>query len=401
MTIKRVPEDFCVEELLGDALAGEIGSEPGAYALCRLEKRGLTTPGAIGMLARELGVRAGMVTYAGLKDKHACTVQYVSVPQGLGGTGVVPQALAGKGWRIERVGWLARALATSDARGNRFRITVRDLSPQADAQMAEAAELLSERRDDERTLRFVNYFGDQRFGSARHGQGFVGRELVLGNFEEALRLSIAVEARKDSRRQKEFKRAVAAGWGRWTELVRKLPRSPQRRAVEVLAAKKDFRAAFQALPYFFQQLAVQAYQSWLWNEIARTLIEHACTARGLRIYEGRFGRMAFPAAKSVPEELARLNLPVLGYKSELIEPWKSAAENVLTHEGLTTQQLRVRGVRRPFFGEAPRALFVEANKFELSAPEPESAAGGRVTRKLSFDLPRGTYATVLLRALGQ
>ena len=57
-------------------------------------------------------------------------------------------------------------------------------------------------------------------------------------------------------------------------------------AVERLARKPDdFRSAFAALPYFFQQLCVEAYQSLLWNRIAtlvgvgRYLAAHSPTER--------------------------------------------------------------------------------------------------------------------------
>ena len=122
------------------------------------------------------------------------------------------------------------------------------------------------------------------------------------------------------------------------------------------------------------------------------------------IYEGRFGRICFPEAETVSAELLGLNLPVLGHNSELVEPWRSAAQRVLTREGIGgTSELRIRGMRRPFFGEAPRRLFVEARSFELSSSERDRSAGrsGRVVRQVSFELPRGAYATVVLRALGQ
>jgi tRNA(Glu) U13 pseudouridine synthase TruD len=132
--------------------------------------------------------------------------------------------------------------------------------------------------------------------------------------------------------------------------------------------------------------------------------------------------MHFPASASIPPELAGLDLPILGRDSPLLEPWRSAAQAVLSEESITTAMLRVPGLRRPHFGQATRRLFVAAANFSLSPPEADAppadasappSAGKRpadrsktkrptrFSRTLSFDLPRGAYATVLLRALGQ
>ena len=421
MTIKRSPDDFRVEEVLSDPLARSIRPDSGPFALYLLEKSSLATPDAVAAFARQLAVPVAAVTYAGLKDKHALTIQHVAVDCArLRPSAELPAALSGKGWSASRLGWIDSPLDSSAIARNRFRITLRDLSPDASTRMESRARLLSAHATPspahlvtcspvpppEAALLVVNYFGDQRFGSSRHLQGFPAALLLKGDYEGALRLAIATEARKDDRRRKERTRLIVESWGRWSQLASRLPRGcPERPPVEALARGGDFRAAFVALPYFFQRMAVQAYQSFLWNEIARDLVETACGGpRAMLTYDGRFGKMSFPHAANVPSDLVDLDLPVLGYKSELKAPWNAAAERVLTREGLTgTDALRIRGVRRPFFGEAPRNLFVSAERFDLSATQPDASAPEslRLLRQLSFDLPRGAYATTLLRALGQ
>jgi len=412
VTIKQSPADFLVEEVLADAVARNVRDAPGPHALYRLTKENLTTPDAIAAAARSLGVRPGAVAYAGLKDRHARTVQHVTVQRAA--SGALAESAEGPGWRVERIGWLDAPLTAEAIAANRFRITVRDVAPAASVRMDEAVRLLAPAEDQDHpalpvgarktgapaSLIFVNYFGDQRFGSARHGRGFLAKHLIRGKFEEALRLAIAVWARKDSRRQKEFKRAVAEGWGQWPELAEKLPRCPERRAVEHLAASPaDFRGAFAALPYGFQELAVHAYQSHLWNGAARRLVAERCTGPAITARDP-FGEMIFPAAAGMPRELLDLEMPLLGHGSELREPWASAAEAVLAEEGIATEMLHIPGLRRPQFGEAPRRLFVRAESFSLSAPVPDQGPQ-RLCRTVAFDLPRGAYATVVLRALGQ
>jgi tRNA pseudouridine13 synthase len=431
VTIKQSPADFLVEEVLADAVARKVHDAPAPHALYRLAKENLTTPDAAAAAARSLGVRPGAVACAGLKDRHARTVQHVTVKRAA--SGALAESAEGPGWRVERIGWLDEPLTAEAIAANRFRITVRDLAPAACARMDEAVRLLTPADNQDHPalpvgarkpstsvpslfspsslpsslcpsvppcLLFVNYFGDQRFGSARHGQGFLARHLIRGEFEEALRLAIAVWARKDSRRQKAFKRAVAEGWGQWPELAEKLPRCPERRAVEHLAASPaDFRGAFAALPYGFQELAVHAYQSHLWNAAARRLVTERCTGPAITARDP-FGEMIFPAAAGIPKELRDLEVPLLGRGSAFREPWGPAAEAALAEEGIATEMLHIPGLRRPQFGEVPRRLFVSAESFSLASPVPDRGPE-RLCRTVAFDLPRGAYATVVLRALGQ
>ena len=401
--IKRTPADFQVEEYLEGELPKLIQPE-GAFALYRLEKQSLATPEAVGHAARALGCPSGSIAYAGLKDKHANTIQHVTLK--LEEDKPSPEKLSGEGWKLERLGFVPRSITAGDIGRNRFCITMRNLSTQDAFDLDEAAKLLAvPGPDGNPALRIVNYFGDQRFGSARHGQGFMAKNLIKGDFEGALRLAIATEARKDRMEQKKFKRALVDHWGDWVAVLPKLRRCPERKAIERLAnSSGDFRAAFCALPYLLQQLSVYAYQSYLWNATARRMIEKLCTPLGKVIAaEDPFGEMLFPETIAVTPELLTLEIPLLAKKTELVEPWKEAAEDILKEEGIAVTELEIPGVRRPFFGEEPRALFFTAQEFKLDRVERDESADNpkKLKRTISFSLPRGCYATVLLRALGQ
>ena len=415
--IKRTPADFQVEEILDTDLL-QLTQPSGPFALYRLQKESLATPEAIGRIARALGIRSGTLAYAGLKDKHAKTIQHVTLK--LDGEQAAPEKSTGDGWTLERLGFVPRSITAADISRNRFHITLRNLTQQDSFDLDEAAKLLAcgpetpvgdksapatDRRVPATSLRIVNYFGDQRFGSARHGQGFIARHLIKEDFEGALRLAIATEARKDRMEQKKIKRLLVERWGKWSEILPKLRPCPERKAIERLAnSSGDFRAAFCALPYLLQQLSVYAYQSFLWNGIARRVIEKMCVPLGkVLAADDPFGEMLFPSAEATLPELIPLDIPLLAKKTVLLEPWKDAAEAVLGEEGIAVTELEIPGVRRPFFGEEPRALFFTAQDFHLARAERDESADNpkRLKRSISFALPRGCYATVLLRALGQ
>ena len=75
--IRVAPEDFAVDEELGFSPQGS-----GSHALLRVRKRGANTEFVARQIAGAAGVRAMDVGFAGLKDRHAVTTQWFTVPLG-------------------------------------------------------------------------------------------------------------------------------------------------------------------------------------------------------------------------------------------------------------------------------------------------------------------------------
>jgi tRNA pseudouridine13 synthase len=405
MTLRRLPEDFHVEELLRDDVTRSFSADRARrpFAVYHLTKTSLTTEGAAAQLARALGLRAGAVTYAGLKDKHARTMQHMTAGP-LDPAPAPPPSPTGPGWAARIVGWSKEPASAAWIRRNRFALTVRGLTPDRISRMDSAIESLSlappPGAPAARRLLFVNYFGDQRFGSARHGAGFAARHLVRGDFEQALRLLIATPARKDAGARRSFVRTLSHLWGDWNAALAQLPRCPERRAVQALAAGGDDRAAFASLPYFTQQMCMEAYQSHLWNETARRLVTQL-TSPPYATSERPFGTLVFPRGPAVGAAARALEIPLLAPTTRPVEPWRRAAAEALHAEGLTYEALVIPGLRRPAFGESWRPLFALAEQFAAHPPQPDDLSPRSLKRRLTFDLPRGAYATVLLRALGE
>jgi tRNA pseudouridine13 synthase len=409
VTIRRTPEDFRVNEVLTASVAKEITpdrSSTHTHAIYRVTKTSLTTPEAASRLAGALKVKSSAIEYAGLKDKHAVTTQHFSAS--IARDGIAANAAANVtagGMSAERLGWLATPLDSSAIEHNEFEIVVRDLTPERSRRMTRHAEMLAIPDDmgPHESLVFINYFGDQRFGGARHGQGFAAKSLALGDFESALRLTIGTPARKDTGAKRTFTRELASRWGSWKSLARDLPACPERAAIETLAKGEGFDAAFASLPHFIQQMCVEAYQSFLWNRIASEFI--ATLAEPDQIFEADddFGVMRFIPVSLLPNGWRELTLPTLSATTRLAPPWKGIATKVLAGEGLSIEQLRVPGLRRPAFGEVPRSVFARVVAFNMTPAEADEfdPKGRRGKRTLRFTLSRGSYATVLLRALGE
>jgi tRNA pseudouridine13 synthase len=144
-------EDFQVEEIPAYLPCGE-----GDHCFAFIEKRGLTTPQAIGRICGALGLRAGDVGYAGLKDKAGITRQWISVQ----GERLRPPDL--RALRLPDVQILEarlhrNKLRTGHLRGNRFTVTLHDVvAGGAERAAAIMARLASDG--------LPNYYGEQRFG---------------------------------------------------------------------------------------------------------------------------------------------------------------------------------------------------------------------------------------------
>src|SRR5262249_22525778 len=156
-----------------------------------------TTPDAAQAIRRRWKIDLRRLSYGGLKDRHALTVQYLTIFHG------PRRGLTHPGITLDYLGQTAAPYTSKDIRANRFRITLRDIGPE---QIAPALQVLEEVR----VLGVPNYFDDQRFGSVDADEAFVARLLILGQYEEALRLALAAPYAYDRAEQKREKAVLRA-----------------------------------------------------------------------------------------------------------------------------------------------------------------------------------------------
>ncbi len=225
MKLKCLPEDFRVEEL---SLARPDG--PGRYTFYRLSKQGLGTIEAVEAICRRWNLAGHRVSYAGLKDRHASTVQYLTIVDGPW------QPMVTAKFQLEPAGRLNHAYTSQHLRGNRFELILRDLDQAAlDLAIAEI-ETIPE-------VGLPNYFDDQRFGSVGYSGEFAAHAWLVGDHERALKLALAEPNPFDRAAVKSEKAILRDHWGDWAEAKARLPRSSARSIVTYLVDHPtDFRA---------------------------------------------------------------------------------------------------------------------------------------------------------------
>jgi len=153
------PEDFFVEEVIEPKFlrrflvrGGKVERMGGKHALCRLKKRGRNTEDVIGEISRKLGIPERDVGYAGLKDRNAVTVQYVTIKN------VKKSCLEKIRLKDAELSFLKKTdkqICVGDLVGNKFRIKLHGVK---DGKGLEKG-LRSVRRTG-----FPNFYGPQRFG---------------------------------------------------------------------------------------------------------------------------------------------------------------------------------------------------------------------------------------------
>lgn len=168
-TIRAEPAEFrVVEEPL------YLPQGTGSHRYLLVEKSGLTTRDVMLAIMRE-GVEERSIGVAGLKDKAAVTVQWISVPKRF--TGVAEALTALPGVKVLEESYHRNKLGIGHLKGNSFQVTIRDAAPGARARATATLAALA-------ATGSPNWFGPQRFGiygtNAYDGLRVVRKEPVPG-----------------------------------------------------------------------------------------------------------------------------------------------------------------------------------------------------------------------------
>jgi len=160
-----------VEDFLVDEEPAYLPSGTGDHVFVRIEKRGLTTAQAVQRIARALDVNERDVGVAGMKDRHAVTRQWISLPPPVAPEQVTVLAL--EDVTILEAARHNHKLRTGHVRANRFVLRVRDATPDAEARARAILDVLA------RAPGAPNWYGEQRFG--RDGDNAAkGKDIVMG-----------------------------------------------------------------------------------------------------------------------------------------------------------------------------------------------------------------------------
>jgi len=411
-TIRSDACDFQVTEVW-DQGSGE--SRGGQYLIVKLTKKNWDTNHLIRDLSRRFKVSRTRFGWAGTKDKRAVTVQRISIwdPDRAIETEIpdvhVPDV------ELEIIGRSNKKISLGDLLGNKFRIVIRDI----DERYSEREELMQRLESISRELMYAggmpNFYGAQRFGTIRPVTHEVGREIVSGNFEAAAMTYIAKPFSGD--RSTEIRRCL---WDAWDAHDFKAALSVfsdhlrYERAMlnHLVKYPDDYIGAFRALPKNLTKMFVHAYQSFIFNKILSYRIKDGVPLN--RALKGDIvcfrDKNGLPDASKteivtsatieginnlVKRKRAWVTHSLIGSKFNLTS---EIEEKVTFDLGIDISEL-TRGFEIADMPELAsrgghRAVVIDVDPvFEVSDDE----MGSRLCVTANFFLPKGCYATVLLR----
>jgi tRNA pseudouridine13 synthase len=398
--LKRDPEDFRVSEIS----LYPMPQEDGPFTVLRVVSRNWEQHELSDRIAQRLGLPPHSIRWAGTKDRRAIAERLASYrgfppsrPLDLAGVEVVEAYRARDG------------LVLGHHFGNSFVIRLTGLSGDGDLDRLEGTrnELLAQGG-------FPNLFGAQRFGEVRPVTHEVGRLIVRGDLPGAVDCyltalppgedGLGAEARRAYSEHRDAQRAL-----------REFP--PQfrfeRQLLDHLARGHPPERALRALSRELRTLFVHAYQALLFNRYVTRRV-----ARGLALGRpspgDRLLRVArdgtVPGTAPVPvgpdnltecEELAaRGRAIVAGPLVGFATPDDPGPASEILNELLEEE-----GVGRKDF-ESPRSAdLASAGSFRpMFVPLPpignlaeRDPGADEDTATLHFSLPKGSYATILLR----
>jgi tRNA pseudouridine13 synthase len=392
--IKERPEDFLVDEIPAYQPCGE-----GEHVYLFIEKRNFSTPEVARALASHFGVDREAVSYAGMKDRVAITRQVFSVHAPGVTLDRVPK-IEHERFNVQWVDLHTNKLRLGHLEGNRFSIRIRGVGLEAVRHARRALEELEGKG-------VANRFGPQRFGRALCNH-LIGRALVLGRFEEAVQLLLAPDSVADGPHAQAKAMFLE---GRFEDAMGALPHTsrPERAVLRALARGDKPARAMKTLERPTLRFFVSAFQSAVFN---RVLDERVARGTLGTLLEGDVAfkhdkRVCFDVDSAVAtdpqtaERLAKLEISPSGpmWGAEM----RRAHGDVASLESSSLAALGVGLTDLEAFEKTAGQLIEGARRplrVALKFPGLEAGADehGPYVR-VAFDLPRGSFATVVLEEI--
>ena len=405
--LKKHAEDFVVQEISLDGSVAPLEAreqpypdQPGKFTAFYLVKRNIDSIQAIRHLSRIIGVSYKRFSYAGIKDRRAVTSQKVSF-RGM------PQDLVGRntsGIQILHPHRVRKPVVPGALKGNRFSITVREIQLSGQEALDRTKQIHQEITEAGGVL---NFFGPQRFGVIRPTTHLIGKQIVLGNYEEAIRILLEGDA-SDYTSLRSATEDTSEDDQPSLDLVQ---HGTYERAVQHYLNKHPgaYPESLKVLPKTLSRLYVHAYQSYLFN---RTLSERV--HRGIPLQKPVVGDYTKPLGGRVStvrpvtrENVAQMEkaviagkrvlvAPIIGYDFEQVRFDGTPGEivtSILEQEQISPAQFRVPAVPQLSSRGNFRRLLVRPEGFQSSVIGETNSP----VIQVGFDLSKGSYASVIMR----
>lgn len=386
MKLKQTPYDFVVEEIPNI----DIFKEKKEHTIFILEKQETDTFEALRLISNNFLISLFEIGYAGLKDKHGLTKQYISIPTKYNITSKNIEKI-----KLEFVGYCNKKIKIGDLNGNKFTITVRNIQKGDTPGIYSRAKTISE-------TGVPNYFDSQRFGSVIHKE-FIARYLIQKNYEQAVKIFLTKYLKTERKKIKDEKRKILASWNNFEKID--IKNNVFKSVINEYKKNKNWLEAYRKIPPNLRELFLNAYQSYLWNECLKEIFKRIVGKERLYNIDYNIGFLLFykklidTEIKKIPFTFQTIS-PSIKFSSDFEE---EIIKYVLSIENINLEDLDIEKEIGNFFKTRKREVILKPQEFTISNLElDEINDKGKKKRYkiiLSFILPKGSYATIVTKRL--
>lgn len=371
-------EDFIVQEIEedGEILTVEREDQKPSnnsldnrenYLIFALVKKGMSTPEALKFISRNLHINIKRIAYNGNKDKRALTSQRISIFK------FDAQRLKINSERlfVRDLGYSSQPCKIGKLYGNHFTVYVSDF-------YNDGVNINQIKEDLKKGI--PNFYGPQRFGSASLNIK-VSKSILESDFKSAFH-SLVLEERNESELNKDKRNELKSLFEAYfldgkinrekaVETLKSLPNFmyfERESLYYLLEHKNDYAGAIRLMPKYIRLMILQSFQYYFFNKTISELLKK----NKLNEFE---------------------SIPTIGYDIKLDDSEISnIIKDLMEREGIeNVEELKLNSMPEASLKSFLHPAFFIPEKFDI-VTEGKNAV-------ITFDLKKGSYATVLLLKL--
>lgn len=391
-TIKKNTEDFHVQEIISNIFLNQITPDQttsNIFPVYEIRKKGMDSSHAILTLRKKTGLDLKIV---GIKDAKATTIQYASSSSSTRKT--IKNIDLGK-IKLTLVGFSRKPIEKNNLVGNTFDIRI--VEPKRD-KLGKISQFL---RD---INRLGNYYGLQRFGSERLVTHLVGKAILERKFDKAIEILLTYTTKYDSKFSREIREKLKDIKSN-PNLIHEIPPGMdiEKNLAQAILKGKDPISALRTIPINIRRLFVQAFQAYLFNktlsiairnDFSLTVPEENDLCFDVFADELIFGKIR-KYEKEKPTDSRIQRLPIIRLPGYSFQPGKNRFDKIIKefmkYENIAAKDFFIKEMQELSESGGFRQACYICNNFSYIREENSLSVG--------FSVPKGSYATVLLREL--
>jgi tRNA pseudouridine13 synthase len=277
--LRHTADDFVVDEIFLYPKTDSCG----CYVIAEISAKNWETHRLVKTLAKQLHISQKRISFAGTKDKRACSTQLMSFENV---SELDIQKINLKDVCIAKMYRAHNSVHLGDLIGNSFKINIRNISIDV-----KPSQIESIKNSLDENKGFPNFFGIQRFGVIRPITHIVGKHIVSGDFKSAVLSYIANPIKGEDETIYILRKTLDESHD-YAQALKQYPdvlNFEKAMLNHLVSNKDDFVGALQTLPKNLLLMFINAYQSYLFNKMVSARIE-----KKIPLHEAVIGDIIMP-----------------------------------------------------------------------------------------------------------